>query len=182
MPNVQNNALGIVQVQFNKQHQNNPVGGIHGPQDPVEATFHVAEQLNANQQRYVLPAWHPNATPQPNLQNNAFQPLGLQAAPPPLDRNQLIDLVQETYGPTLRPLVRLSYHKPYPNYIDWDNPFSHGFKVPEFTLYSEDTSQSTIEHIGRFTIQCGEALGVDFLKLRLFPNSLTGTALAWGIF
>ncbi|GKV12203.1 hypothetical protein SLEP1_g23382 [Rubroshorea leprosula] len=42
-----------------------------------------------------------------------------------------------------------------------------------------DASQSTIEHIGRFTIPCGEASGDDFLKLRLFPSSLTGTALTW---
>ncbi|GKV10309.1 hypothetical protein SLEP1_g21695 [Rubroshorea leprosula] len=179
MPNAQNNALGAGQVQFNRQQQNNPAGGILGPQDPVEAAFCAAEQFNANQQRYVPPARRPNAVPQPNLQNNVFQPLGLQAAAPPLDRNQLIDLVQETYGPTLRPLVRPSYHKPYPNYIDRDNPFPRGFKVPEFTLFSGDASQSTIGHIGRFTIQCGEASGDDFLKLRLFPSSLTGTALTW---
>ncbi|GKU89741.1 hypothetical protein SLEP1_g3839 [Rubroshorea leprosula] len=30
-----------------------------------------------------------------------------------------------------------------------------------------------------FTIQCGEASGDDFLKLRLFPSSLTGIALTW---
>ncbi|GKV35610.1 hypothetical protein SLEP1_g43856 [Rubroshorea leprosula] len=173
MPNAQNNALGAIQVQFNRQQQNNPAGGILGPQDPMEAAFHVAEQLNTNQQRYVPYARRPNAAPQPNFQNNAFQPLGLQAAPPPLDRNQLINLVHETYGPALRPLVRPFYHKSYPDYIDRDNPFPRGFKVPEFTLFSGDMSQSTIEHIGRFTIQCGEALGDDFLKLRLFPSSLT---------
>ncbi|GKU99938.1 hypothetical protein SLEP1_g12712 [Rubroshorea leprosula] len=173
MPNTQNNALGAVQVQFNRQQQNNLAGGILGPQDPVEAAFRAAEQLNANQQRYVPPACRPNAAPQPNFQNKAFQPLGLQAAPPPFDRNQLIDLVKETYGPALRPLVRPSYHKLYPDYIDRDNPFPRGFKVPEFTLFSGDASQSTIEHIGRFTIQCGEASSDDFLKLKLFPSSLT---------
>ncbi|GKV50945.1 hypothetical protein SLEP1_g57622, partial [Rubroshorea leprosula] len=139
----------INQPQFNRQQQNNPAGGILGPQDPVEAAFRAAEQFNANQQIYVPPARRPNAVPQPNLQNN------------------------ETYGPALRPLVRPSYHKPYPDYIDRDNPFPRGFKVPEFTLFSGDASQSTIEHIGRFTIQCGEASGDDFLKLRLFPSSLT---------
>ncbi|GKV53168.1 hypothetical protein SLEP1_g59706 [Rubroshorea leprosula] len=179
MPNAQNNALGAGQVHFNRQQQNNPAGGILGPQDPVEAAFRAAEQFNANQQRYVPLARRPNAVPQPNLQNNVFQPLGLQAAAHPLDRNQLIDLVHETYGPALRPLVRPSYHKPYPDYIDQDNPFPRGFKVLEFTLFSGDASQSTIEHIGRFTIQCGEASGDDFLKLRLFPSSLTGTALTW---
>ncbi|GKV01604.1 hypothetical protein SLEP1_g14149 [Rubroshorea leprosula] len=95
----------VAPVQFNRQQQNNPTGGILGLQDPVEAAFRAAEQFNANQQRY------------------------------------------ETYGPALRPLVRPSYHKPYPDYIDRDNPFPRGFKVPEFTLFSRDASQSTIEHI-----------------------------------
>ncbi|GKV43975.1 hypothetical protein SLEP1_g51204 [Rubroshorea leprosula] len=138
MPNAQNNGLGAVQVQFNRQQQNNPAGGILRPQDLVKATFRATESLNANQQRYVPLAWRPNATPQPNLQNNAFQPLKLQATPPPLDRNHLIDLVQKTYGPALRPVVRRSYHKAYLDYIDRDNPFPRGFKVPEFTLFSRD--------------------------------------------
>ncbi|GKV02584.1 hypothetical protein SLEP1_g15006 [Rubroshorea leprosula] len=97
----------------------------------------------------------------------------------PQHRDQLIDLVQETYGPALRPLVRPAYRKPYPDIIDHENPFPRGFKVPEFTLFSSEVGQSTIEHIGHFTIQCGEASGDDNLKLRLFPSSLTGTALTW---
>ncbi|GKV13619.1 hypothetical protein SLEP1_g24610 [Rubroshorea leprosula] len=46
-------------------------------------------------------------------------------------------------------------------------------------LFSGEVGQSTIEHIGRFTIQCGEASGDDNLKFRRFPSSLTGTALTW---
>ncbi|GKV04390.1 hypothetical protein SLEP1_g16548 [Rubroshorea leprosula] len=94
-------------------------------------------------------------------------------------RDQLIDLVQETYGPALRPLVRPAYRKPYPDIIDYENPFPRGFKVPEFTLFFGEVGQSTIEHIGRFTIQCGEASGDDNLKLRLFPSSLIATAFTW---
>ncbi|GKV01312.1 hypothetical protein SLEP1_g13873 [Rubroshorea leprosula] len=71
------------------------------------------------------------------------------------------------------------HRKPYPDVIDHENPFPKGFKVPEFTLFSDEVGQSTIEHIGRFTIQCREASGDDTLKLKLFPSSLTGTALTW---
>ncbi|OMO99378.1 reverse transcriptase [Corchorus capsularis] len=39
---------------------------------------------------------------------------------------------------------------------------------------------STVEHLGRFPIQCGEA-NTGFQKLRLFPNSLTGVAFTWYI-
>ncbi|GKV28866.1 hypothetical protein SLEP1_g37855 [Rubroshorea leprosula] len=88
-------------------------------------------------------------------------------------------MVQEAYGPVLRPLVRPAYRKPYPDFVDQENPFPRGFKVPEFTLFSGDGGYSTIEHIGRFTIQCGEVSGDDNLKLRFFPSSLTSTALTW---
>ncbi|KAL3520206.1 hypothetical protein ACH5RR_018355 [Cinchona calisaya] len=38
---------------------------------------------------------------------------------------------------------------------------------------------SNVEHIGCFTIQCGEVSNHDFLKLRLFPYYLTGTTFEW---
>ncbi|XP_058189459.1 uncharacterized protein LOC131307061 [Rhododendron vialii] len=41
--------------------------------------------------------------------------------------------------------------------------------------------QSTVEHIARFQVQCGEAGTIDGLKLRLFPNSLIGTTFTWYI-
>ncbi|GKV34835.1 hypothetical protein SLEP1_g43177 [Rubroshorea leprosula] len=129
--------------------------------------------------------------PPPQIQQVAggpVQPDPVEAAPRQnlpnlpgqyINRDQIIDMVQEAYGPVLRPLVRPAYRKPYPDFIDQENPFPRGFKVPEFTLFSGDGGYSTIEHIGRFTIQCGEASGDDNLKLRLFPSSLTSTALTW---
>ncbi|CAL9024403.1 unnamed protein product, partial [Prunus brigantina] len=38
---------------------------------------------------------------------------------------------------------------------------------------------STVEHTGRFTAQCAEIGHREALKLRLFPNTLTGTAFSW---
>ncbi|XP_038716903.1 uncharacterized protein LOC120010240 [Tripterygium wilfordii] len=68
-------------------------------------------------------------------------------------------------------------------YIDRKNPYPRGFRVPEFTLFSRgDEIQSIVEHIGRFTVQCGELANFenfDNFKLRLFPNSLTGPAFTW---
>jgi hypothetical protein len=48
--------------------------------------------------------------------------------------------------------------------------------VPEFVLFSGEEKKSTIEHIARFSVQCGEARSKDYLKLRLFANSLTKSA------
>ncbi|XP_021833379.1 uncharacterized protein LOC110773184 [Prunus avium] len=47
-------------------------------------------------------------------------------------------------------------------------------------LFSGDGQTSFIEHIGRFTAQCGEA-DSDAQKLRLFVHSLTGAAFSWFI-
>ncbi|CAL9028627.1 unnamed protein product, partial [Prunus brigantina] len=43
-----------------------------------------------------------------------------------------------------------------------------------------DGHTSSIEHIGRFTAQCGEA-DSDAHRLRLFVHSLTGAAFSWFI-
>ncbi|XP_077223021.1 uncharacterized protein LOC143856637 [Tasmannia lanceolata] len=72
------------------------------------------------------------------------------------------------------------YRKPYPEWIDRLYPFLRSYKVPEFITFSGDGTQSTIEHVGRFTVQCGDVN--DYVRLRLFGNSLTSTAFNWYVF
>ncbi|GKV42144.1 hypothetical protein SLEP1_g49581 [Rubroshorea leprosula] len=174
----------------NIQQQNFFMGEGQRHHEPMEAAAFVADHGHQPQHRYVPPGRRGNVGPHHQPYPRDFfqsqvppaQPVqrGLQNHPAQLfNRDQLIDLVQETYRPALRPLVRPAYRKPYPDIIDHENPFPWGFKVPEFTLFSGEVGQSTIEHIGRFTIQCGEASGDDNLKLRLFLSSLTGTTLTW---
>ncbi|CAL9011456.1 unnamed protein product, partial [Prunus brigantina] len=56
--------------------------------------------------------------------------------------------------PEARRGQRPTYRKPYPAYID-QIPLSPGFKVPNFTLFNgEDPHASSVEHIGRFSVQC----------------------------
>ena len=74
---------------------------------------------------------------------------------------------------------RPTYKKPYPAYID-QIPLSQGFKVPNFTLFNgEDHHASSVEHIGRFSVQCIAIENNPLLKLRLFGNSLSGQAFTW---
>lgn len=54
-----------------------------------------------------------------------------------------------------------------------------GYRVLEFTLFSRENDQSTVEQIDQFRMQCGETSSNDLLKLRLFGNSLTGTTFVW---
>jgi hypothetical protein len=67
------------------------------------------------------------------------------------------------------------YQKPYPNYYD-QLPYPRCYRVPEFAKFSAEDGEITLEHVGQFILQCGEASTNDALKLRMLPLSLSGTA------
>lgn len=95
-----------------------------------------------------------------------------------LERNYMVEALQQL-GIDVRPLMRPTSRKPYPDWIDRVHQFPKGYKVPEFVLFFGEEKKSTIEHIARFSVQCGEARSKDYLKLRLFANSLTKSAFPW---
>ena len=51
--------------------------------------------------------------------------------------------------------------------------------MPYFTKFSGQGDVSTMEHVNRFIMQCGEAANQDTLRVRLFSMSLSGLAFAW---
>ena len=92
------------------------------------------------------------------------------------------EMVQELYGPGLRQIGRLEFHKPFPKAINRDNPYPKGYRILVFSLFSSEEGQSTLEHVAKFTIQCTEVVNYENLcnlKLRLFPYSLTGCVFTW---
>lgn len=70
------------------------------------------------------------------------------------------------------------YRRPYPEWFD-KVPLPCRYKVPDFSKFSGEDDTSTIEHISRFLVQCGEASVNEALKVKLFPLSLTRSAFAW---
>ena len=76
--------------------------------------------------------------------------------PPPLDLEAIREAVQELYGSGLRQAGHLEFYKPYPETIDRENPYPMGYRIPEFSLLSGENGQSTLEHVARFKVQCGE--------------------------
>ena len=60
-----------------------------------------------------------------------------------------------------------SYRTPYPPTYDLI-PLPNRYKVPDFTKFSGQDDTSTMEHVNRFIIQCGEAASRDELRVRLF--------------
>ena len=51
--------------------------------------------------------------------------------------------------------------------------------MPNFNLFFGEGEQFTLEYIGMFIVQCGHIGNNENLRLKLFPNSLTGIALTW---
>ena len=70
------------------------------------------------------------------------------------------------------------YRTPYPAAYD-QLPLPHKYKLPDFTKFSGQGEVSTVEHINRFIVQCGEAAQHDALKVCLFSMSLSGSAFTW---
>jgi len=79
----------------------------------------------------------------------------------------------------LRPKQQnLMYKTPYPAAYD-QIPLPHKYKLPDFTKFSGQGKVSTVEHVNRFIMQCGEAAQNDALKVHLFSMSLSGSAFTW---
>jgi hypothetical protein len=68
--------------------------------------------------------------------------------------------------------------KPYPDYYD-QLPYPRGYRVSEFSKFSGEDHKTTLEHVGQFILQCGEASANDALKLRRFPLLLSDTDFTW---
>ena len=48
-----------------------------------------------------------------------------------------------------------------------------GWKIPKFTKFAGDTSESTVEHIARYLTEAGDLANNENLRMKYFPNSLT---------
>jgi hypothetical protein len=91
--------------------------------------------------------------------------------------NQLSTILHESFG--IEPKGRgCVYQKLYPDYYN-QLPYPRGYRVSEFSKFSGDDHKTTIEHVGQFILQCGEASANDTLKLIIFPSSLSGTVFTW---
>jgi hypothetical protein len=80
--------------------------------------------------------------------------------------NQLVTILRESFNIELKGRGHV-YQKPYPDYYD-QLPYPRGYRVPEFAKFSGEDDKSTLEHVGQFILQCGEASANATLKLRMF--------------
>ena len=95
-----------------------------------------------------------------------------------IDPNMIIEAMRRHFGVHMRPLERSVYKKPYPEWVD-KVQFPRGFRTSDFTTFSGEDAESTMEHISWFIVQCAEASQNDFLRLQLFLLSLIEAAFTW---
>jgi hypothetical protein len=106
-----------------------------------------------------------------------FKPNSSSAQDPPRYsiehvHEQLSKMLREHYS--IEPTVRTrAYHKPYPEIYD-SYTYPPGFREPEFVKFTGEDNRTTWEHVSQFLAQMSEASSTDYLKVRLFPLSLSG--------
>ncbi|XP_050896886.1 uncharacterized protein LOC127103689 [Lathyrus oleraceus] len=79
--------------------------------------------------------------------------------------------------------VNVGLHRPNYSSILSDyilqTEFPRGLKVPKFTKFSGDTSESTVEHVARYLIEAGHLANNKNLRIKYFPSSLTKNTFIW---
>ncbi|XP_050908553.1 uncharacterized protein LOC127122222 [Lathyrus oleraceus] len=75
-------------------------------------------------------------------------------------------------------LRRPNYTSPLSEYV-LQTELPRGCKIPKFTKFSGDTSESTIEHIARYMTEAGDLANSENLRMKYFPSSLTKNSFTW---
>ncbi|XP_058762736.1 uncharacterized protein LOC131636100 [Vicia villosa] len=73
---------------------------------------------------------------------------------------------------------RPNYTSPIANFIV-QTELPRGAKVPKFTKFAGDTSESTVGHIARYLTEAGDLANDENLRIKYFPSSLTKNAFTW---
>ena len=66
-------------------------------------------------------------------------------------------------------LTRPNYTSHLSEYI-LQTKLPRGWKVPKFTKFSSDTSESIVEHIARYLTEAGDIVNNEKLRIKYFPN------------
>jgi len=159
---------GPIQLGFENQGLVNQPMNLAQQVDGQQAAAHAMFPRDRAPQRHVE-AYQQVPDPQPAHRQDADAYWA----------NKIAEVMRDQFG--IKPKVNTySYGTPYPPAYDLI-PLPNRYKVPDFTKFSGQDDTSTMEHVNRFIIQCGEAANRDELSVCLFSSSLSGSAFTWFI-
>jgi len=170
MPQQNHQAPGFQQGQIQPGFQN---------QGLANQPMNLGQQIGG---QMVNPMFHADRAPQRHVE--AYQQVPDPQPPHQQDADaywadKIAEVMRDQFG--IKPKVNTySYRTPYPPTYDLI-PLPNRYKVPDFTKISGQDDTSTMEHVNRFIIQCGEAANRDELRVCLFSSSLSRSAFTWFI-
>ncbi|WJX39866.1 hypothetical protein P8452_27373 [Trifolium repens] len=181
VPQIQNVVpLQIAQAPNNaivpaQNHVANPINQVQQPVPMVEPQVQLQAQPQGLPQieqnpGIVLVNRNQNADDVVrNVQNNNFA-----------GQNNIANLVETILAQNG---LNIGMHRPHfvsalSEYV-LQTELPRGWKIPKFTKFAGDTSESTVEHIARYLTEAGDLANNENLRMKYFPNSLTKNAFTW---
>ena len=73
---------------------------------------------------------------------------------------------------------RPTYSSPLSEYI-LQTELPRGWKIPKYTKFRGESSESTVEHIARYLTESGDMANNENQRVNNFPSSLTKAAFTW---
>ncbi|KAK1698709.1 hypothetical protein QYE76_015406 [Lolium multiflorum] len=99
------------------------------------------------------------------------------STPSAITADQICAILKDQFG-MMPKRKTFGYTKPYPN--DYELiPLPPKYRLPDFTKFGGSDGSSSIEHVSRYLAQLGTISASDELRVRLFAQSLTGSAFGW---
>jgi len=186
--NVNNGWIGQFVFPHTPQQNHQAVGFQQGPmqlgfqnQGLINQLMNLGQQVGG-QQAMANPIFPRDRAPQRHVEVYQQVPDPQPAHRQDTDAywaDKIAEVMRDQFG--IKPNVNTySYRTLYPPTYDLI-PLPNWYKVPDFTKFSRQDDTSTMEHVNRFIIQCGEAANRDELRVRLFSSSLSGSAFTWFI-
>ncbi|XP_050876631.1 uncharacterized protein LOC127080346 [Lathyrus oleraceus] len=93
------------------------------------------------------------------------------------DLTSMIERIMAQNGLNTK-LRRPNYSSPLSEYV-LQTELPRGCKIPKFTKFLGDTSESTVEHIARYMTEAGDLANSENLRMKYFLSSLTKNAFTW---
>nr|KYP38879.1 Pro-Pol polyprotein [Cajanus cajan] len=92
--------------------------------------------------------------------------------------DQIVERILNRHGFDVGRNERPYFVSAFPDYVT-QVELQRRTKVPKFSKFAGELTESTVEHIARYVVECGDLANNEYLKMKYFPSSLTKHAFTW---